>query len=89
MGEQEYTKADNYIEYFLRRSLDALNPNGLIVMIVGAEMKNGGTVFLDDANSPVKEYLNEHAVLLDAYRLPNSIFERTGVTSEILIIQKK
>jgi len=89
MGEKDYTKAHNYVEYFLRRSLDVLNPNGLIVMIVGAELKNGGKMFLDGGESPVKEYMNEHAVLLDAYRLPDSTFERTGVTTDILVIQKK
>ena len=89
MGEKDYTKANNYVEYFLRRSLDVLKPNGLIVMIVGAELKNGGTMFLDSKESPVKQFLNENAVLLDAYRLPDSTFERTGVTSDILVIQKK
>jgi type I restriction-modification system DNA methylase subunit len=89
MGEKDFTKAGNYIEYFLRRSLDCLKPNGLIVMIVGAELKNGGSMFLDAKESPVKEYMNEHAILLDAYRLPDSTFERTGVTSDILVIQKK
>jgi len=89
MGEKAYTKANNYVEYFLRRSLDVLKPNGLIVMIVGAELKNGGNMFLDSKDSAVKDYLNENAILLDAYRLPDSTFERTGVTSDILVIQKK
>jgi hypothetical protein len=89
MGEKDYTNAHNYVEYFLRRSLDVLKPNGLIVMIVGAELKNGGTMFLDSKESPVKQFLNENAILLDAYRLPDSTFERTGVTTDILVIQKK
>lgn len=88
MGEKDHTKARNYVEYFIRRSLDLLKPKGLLVFIVGAQVKNGGNLFLDSGNSPVKEYLNEKCTFLDAYRLPDSIFERTGVTSEIIVLQK-
>lgn len=87
-GEKDFTNANNYVEYFLRRSLDVLKPNGLLIQIVGAELKNGGQLFLDSKNSKVKDYLNRHAELVEAYRLPDSIFERTGVTSEILVIRK-
>jgi hypothetical protein len=88
MGEKDYTKAKNYVEYFIRRSMDLLNPNGLLIFIVGAQIKNGGTLFLDSGSSPVKEWLSENSTLLDAYRLPDSIFERTGVTTDIIVIQK-
>lgn len=88
MGEKDHTKSRNYVEYFIRRSLDLLKPKGLLVFIVGAQVKNGGNLFLDSGNSPVKEYLNEKCTFLDAYRLPDSIFERTGVTSEIIVLQK-
>lgn len=88
MGEKDHTKSRNYVEYFIRRSLDLLKPKGLLIFIVGAQVKNGGNLFLDSGNSPVKEYLNEKCTFLDAYRLPDSIFERTGVTSEIIVLQK-
>lgn len=88
-GEQKFTKAQNYIEYFLRRSIDMLNTNGLLIMIVGAEVRNGAKLFLDSPVSPVKEYLAEHSILLDAYRLPDKTFERTGVTSDIIVLRKK
>ncbi len=88
MGEKDHTKARNYVEYFIRRGLDLLKPKGLLIYIVGAQVKNGGTLFLDSGNSPVKEYLFQNSELLDAYRLPDSIFERTGVTSEIIVLQK-
>jgi hypothetical protein len=87
--EQKFTKAQNYIEYFLRRSIDMLNTNGLLIMIVGAEVRNGAKLFLDSPVSPVKEYLAEHSILLDAYRLPDKTFERTGVTSDIIVLRKK
>jgi type I restriction-modification system DNA methylase subunit len=88
MGEQKFTKANNYVEYFLRRSLDMLKPNGLLIQIVGAELMNGGSLFLDSNNSAVKTYLAQNAELLEAYRLPAGIFETTNVTSEILVIRK-
>lgn len=89
MGEKDFTKATNYVQYFLRRSLDLLNPGGLIVMIVGTQLGAGGSLFLDSKASPVKTFMDNNSVLLDAYRLPDSIFERTGVTSDILVIQKR
>jgi len=61
----------------------------LLIMIVGAEVRNGAKLFLDSPVSPVKEYLAEHSILLDAYRLPDKTFERTGVTSDIIVLRKK
>ena len=88
-GEQKFTKAQSYVEYFLRRGIDLLNTGGLLIMIVGAEVRNGGKLFLDSGNSPVKEYLSENCEFLDAYRLPDKTFERTGVTSDIIVLRKK
>lgn len=89
MGEDKFTEAKNYAEYFMRRSMDLLKPNGLLVFIIGASIEGGGTLFLDSGLTPVKEYLAQHCDLLDAYRLPDAVFERTGVTSEIVVLQKK
>lgn len=88
MGERDYTQARNYVEYFLHRGIDLLKPNGLLVFIIGAQLKNGGTMFLDSGITPVKEYLSHNTQLLDAYRLPDTIFERTGVTSDIIVLIK-
>ena len=60
-----------------------MKSGGLLIYIVGAQLKNGGNMFLDSGETPVKEYLYSNCTLLDAYRLPDSIFERTGVTSDI------
>jgi len=89
MGELDHVQAKNYAEYFIRRSLDLLKPNGLMVIIVGASVEGGGTLLLDSEETPVKDYLLKHSDLLDAYRLPDAVFERTGVTSEIIVLQKK
>jgi type I restriction-modification system DNA methylase subunit len=89
MGEDAYTKAGNFCEYFITRSLDLLVQDGLLIYIVGAEQLNGGTLFLDSKMSKVKEIIFDKAHLIDAYRLPVKVFERTGVSSEILIFRKK
>jgi len=88
MGELEFTKANNYVEYFLRRGIDLVNPGGLLIYIVGSSIKGGGTMFLDSKLTPVKEYLAKVCTLVEAYRLPDSIFERTEVTSDIIVLRK-
>jgi len=88
-GEKDFTQSKNYVEYFLRRSVDLLNSQGLLIMIIGAEVRAGGKLFLDSGDSPVKDYLAEKCELLDAYRLPDTVFERTGVTSDIIVLRKK
>ena len=88
MGEKDYTHARNYVEYFIRRGMDLLESGGLLVFIVGASLKNGGTMFLDSGMSPVKKWLSENCTLEIAYRLPDSVFERTGVTADIIVLKK-
>lgn len=89
MGESDYTKATSFTEYFITRGLDLLHPGGLLIFVVGAEQYNGGTLFLDSGISVVKKNIFDKAQLVDAYRLPTKIFERTGVASEILVFKKK
>lgn len=89
MGEADYTKAGNFTEYFIVRGLDLTKSGGLLIYIVGAEQHNGGTLFLDGGISKVKTDIFEKADLVDAYRLPTKIFDRTGVASEILVFKKR
>lgn len=88
MGEDNYTKARNFTEYFISRGLDLCKSGGLLIYVVGAEQYNGGTLFLDGGISEVKKLIAAKAQLVDAYRLPTKIFERTGVASEILVFKK-
>ncbi len=89
MGEKDHVRPLNYVEYFLRRGLDLLNPGGLLIYIVGAAIQGGGILFLDSGPSSVKDYLAQNSELLEAYRLPDTVFERTGVTSDIIVLRKK
>lgn len=88
MGEKDYTQARNYVEYFIRRGMDLLESGGLLVFIIGASLKNGGKMFLDSDISPVKTWLSQNCTLETAYRLPDSVFERTGVTADIIVLKK-
>jgi hypothetical protein len=89
MGEKSYTKANNYIDYFILRGLDLLKSGGLLVYIIGAEVAAGGIPFLDQEVNPIKKEIASKAELLDAYRLPNGVFDRTDVLSDIIVLKKK
>jgi hypothetical protein len=89
MGEKTYTKAKNYIDYFIYRGLDLLVPGGLLVYIIGAEVAGGGVPWLDQGNSKCKEAIAKKGKLIDAYRLPEGIFARTNVVSDIVVFRKR
>jgi len=89
MGEKAYTRARSQVEYFLFRGLDCLNTGGVLVYIIGTEIAFGGVPFLDQQPSPVKEAIAEKGELIDAYRLPNGIFEGTDVLTDIVVFKKK
>jgi type I restriction-modification system DNA methylase subunit len=90
MGEKKYTHAQNYIDYFLTRGLDILLPGGLLIMVIGAEVATGGRPFLSqESYGKVKEVIAEKGELLDAYRLPNGIFDRTDVVTDIVVFKRK
>lgn len=89
IGEKSYTKAENWIDYFITRGLDLLDTNGLLIFIIGTEVAMGGTPWLDKDMTKCKAMIAEKADLLDAYRLPNGVFERTDVLSDIIVLRKK
>ena len=89
MGEKSYTKANNYIEYFIFRGLDLLESGGLLIYIIGTEVALGGTPFLQQPINLVKKMISEKAYLIDAYRLPNGLFETTDVLTDIIVLKKK
>jgi type I restriction-modification system DNA methylase subunit len=88
MGEREYTNSENWVEYFISRGLDLLNKGGLLIFIIGTEVANGGVPFLQQNKKKVKQDIAQKSILLDAYRLPNGVFDTTDVLSEILVFKK-
>ena len=89
MGEKSYTKSQNYIDYFINRGLDLLEKDGLLIYIIGTEVSAGGTPFLMQQMNEAKKIISQKANLLDAYRLPNGLFETTDVLTDIIVLQKK
>lgn len=89
MGEKAYTKAHNWIDYFIFRGLDLLYTGGLLVYIIGSSVKNGGVPFLAQQKTKAKEAIAEKSILVDAYRLPEGIFERTEVVTDIIVLRKR
>lgn len=89
LGEDKYTNAYNFIDYFIFRGLDLLEKDGLLIYIIGTEVAIGGTPFLQQPINKIKRAIVEKGELLDAYRLPNGVFERTDVVSDIVVFRKK
>jgi type I restriction-modification system DNA methylase subunit len=89
MGERDYTHATKYIEYFITRGLDLLEVGGLLIYIIGVEVANGGIPFLQQGMTKAKEEIIAKSELLEAYRLPNGVFERTDVVTDIIVLRKK
>jgi len=89
MGEKAYTHAKNYIDYFIFRGLDLLMKDGLLIYIIGAEVAAGGKPWLDSGPSKCKEMIEKKGKLIDAYRLPEGVFARTNVVSDIVVFKKR
>lgn len=80
--ERQLTKATRYESYFITRGLDLLLPDGLLVFIVPSS-------FLEGKQTKVKKQIAAKSELLDAYRLPKSIFQQTDIQTDIIVLQKK
>jgi len=89
MGEKDYAKAINYIDYFILRGLDLLKSGGILVYVIGTEVAAGGKPFLQQGITENKKLIAQRAELVDAYRLPNGVFERTDVLTDIVVFKKK
>jgi len=88
-GEQEYSHAENYIDYFIFRGLDVTKSGGLLIFVVGAEPASGGKLFTEKSMYKTKELIKEKADLVDAIKLWQGAFARTEVMTEILVFRKK
>jgi len=89
LGEKKYTKAKNWIDYFIFRSLDLLKSGGLLVFILGSVKGVGQDNWLESEDNYTKEKIKEKAELVDALRLGSGVFEFTDVDSDIIVLRKK
>lgn len=69
--------------YFFVKSLDALEENGILAMVVTHN-------FLDSLRDRSRDYIADRAELLLAVRLPNNVFKDTGtsVTVDLIFLRK-
>ena len=88
-SEKQYTKATNFIDYFISRGLDLLRPNGLLIYVIGSLPVFGSMPFLESKMTPSKSKIMAKSDLIDAYRLGSSMFEYTKVDADIIVLRKK
>jgi len=69
--------------FFMYKCLQLLRPKGLLIFITSTNFISTGSAYQDK-----KQIIGEVAELIDAYRLP-SVFERTEICTDIIVLQKK
>jgi hypothetical protein len=82
--EKDYTRAATFDQYMLRRGVDKLVPGGLLIFIIPNQFLSN-----DSSYNTFKTLLNEQAELIDAYRLPNGVFENTSIGTDIVVFKKR
>lgn len=80
-GLGEESKISKYEEYFIKRSLDIANENGLVVMIIPSN-------FLKNQTGYAKKQISMSGELVEAYRLPEKMFKDTAIGTDILVFKK-
>jgi N12 class adenine-specific DNA methylase/predicted RNA methylase len=73
--------------YFFAKSIDALREGGVLAMVVTNRLMDAS-----NANDKARQYIDEHAELLGAVRLPNNAFLKnagTQVTTDIIFLRKR
>lgn len=79
MGEgKKYSRLE---AYFINRGLDSLKENGIMTFIVPSS-------FLDGAITPAKQEIGSKCELVDAYRLPENMFDTTSLGTDIVVLRK-
>ncbi|MDN5578115.1 MAG: N-6 DNA methylase, partial [Chryseobacterium sp.] len=74
-GLGEEPKISKYEDYFVKRSLDSLKPNGVLAMVLPSGWLNRQTQL-------------KNAEILDGFRLANGVFAGTQVGTDIIILRK-
>lgn len=74
-GLGEEPKISKYEDYFVKRSLDSLKPNGVLAMVLPSGWLN-------------RQAQLKNADILEGFRLPNGAFAGTQVGTDIVILQK-
>lgn len=70
--------------YCLARCIDLVRPGGLVVAVTSSAT-------MDSSTTVHRDWMNAHAELLGAVRLPTMVFDSTGaeVTTDILVLKRR
>ncbi len=74
-GLGEEPKISKYEDYFVKRSLDSLKPNGVLAMVLPSGWLN-------------RQKNLKSATVLEGFRLPNGAFSGTQIGTDIIILKK-
>ncbi|MDV4035660.1 Eco57I restriction-modification methylase domain-containing protein [Elizabethkingia anophelis] len=74
-GLGEEPKISKYEDYFVKRSLDSLKPNGILAMVLPSGWLN-------------RQSQLKNAQLIEGFRLPSGVFAGTGIGTDIIILKK-
>lgn len=82
--EANHFSGHTYEQYFIWAGMELLNSGGLLCFIIPS-------AFLDNSAQyeKFKNELSQRADLIDAYRLPRSIFDFTQIQTDIILFRKK
>nr|WP_228459267.1 helicase-related protein [Chryseobacterium carnipullorum] len=75
-GLGEEPKIPKYEDYFVKRSLDSLKPNGVLAMVLPSTWLN-------------RQSNLKNANILEGFRLPSGAFAGTQIGTDIIILRKK
>lgn len=73
-GLGEEPKISKYEDYFVKRSLDSLKPDGILAMVLPSGWLN-------------RQNQLKNAQLVEGFRLPSGVFAGTGIGTDIIILK--
>lgn len=74
-GLGEEPKISKYEDYFVKRSLDSLKPEGILAMVLPSGWLN-------------RQSQLKNAQLIEGFRLPSGVFAGTGIGTDIIILKR-
>jgi len=77
-------KSGTYDQYFMWAGIQLLNPGGLLIFIVPSAFLSN-----DASYNKFKNKLYKQADLIDAYRMPQRLFDFTGIGTDIVVFKKR
>lgn len=81
-AESNFFPSRTYDGYFLEAGISLLKQGGLLCFIMPS-------TYMSSMNKETEDWLNERAELVEAWRLPMSVFDFTQIGTDILLFKRK